>query len=211
MGQAERPLPELVAQSAQKSLRALGVGTAKHIGNHFTRGRYPDLEMILAGLVRDGRVHPIKIVEDGAVWPDDWYIHADDLPLLERLEQGDWQPATRLLSPFDNLICDRTRTETLFDFSYRSEIYTPKTKRQYGYYVMPILHGDRLIGRIDPKIDRKTKTLHVFAVHVEPGVRVGGRNGSGSTAAITELAQFLGAKNIEYEERIPAGWQKYLA
>lgn len=206
----ERPLPELVAQSTQMSLQALGVGTAKHIKNHFTRGRYPGLDGILEALVADGRVHPIQIAGDDGVWPETWYIHADDLHLLAQIERGEWQPATRLLSPFDNLICDRERTELLFDFYYRSEIYTPKAKRQYGYYVMPILHGDRLIGRIDPKIDRKKKKLHVFAVHVEPGMKVNEENGRSLAAAVNELAQFLGAADIQYGSKLPAGWRSFL-
>ncbi|MFQ5434269.1 MAG: DNA glycosylase AlkZ-like family protein, partial [Anaerolineae bacterium] len=202
--------PELVTQSAQLSLKALGVGTAKHIQNHFTRGRYPGLDGVLEALVADGRVHPIQIGEDGEVWPDQWYIHTDDLPLLAQVAHGDWQPTIRLLSPFDNLICDRQRAEQLFGFHYRSEIYTPKAKRRYGYYVMPILHGDRLIGRIDPKIDRKKKRLHVHAVHVEPGVAMNDGNGRALAAAVGELAQFLAAKTIAYGKNIPSGWQTCL-
>ena len=78
-----------------------------------------------------------------------------------------WSGRTTLLSPFDNLICDRKRTEALWDFYFRIEIYVPADKRQYGYYVLPILHGDRLIGRIDPNYDRKTKTLNIQNVYAE--------------------------------------------
>ncbi|RMF02606.1 MAG: winged helix-turn-helix domain-containing protein, partial [Chloroflexi bacterium] len=159
---------ELTRRAAQKSLRALGVGTAKQITAHFTRDRYPKLAAVLAQLAADEVIIPVEIAEGGVRWPGEWYIHAEDAPLVGQLDNSGWQPRTVLLSPFDNLICDRARTELMWDFHFRIEIYVPKAKRQYGYYVLPILHGDRLIGRIDPKMDRKSGTLHVNAVYAEP-------------------------------------------
>ena len=72
------------------------------------------------------------------------------------------------LSPFDRLVHDRDRAEALFGFRYRLEMYVPKAKREYGYYVLPILRGDRLIGRIEPVFDRKAAVLHVNGVWAEP-------------------------------------------
>ena len=75
------------------------------------------------------------------------------------------------LSPFDRLVHDRNRAEALWDFYYRLEMYVPKAKREYGYYVLPILRGDRVIGRIEPVHDRKAGELHVLGTWWEDGVK----------------------------------------
>ena len=202
--------PEVVYRAAQFALRALGVATKAHIRGHFTRGKYPDLEEILQQLETDGLIAEVRIAETGRKWPGTWYVHTADLPLLDDLEGGAWQPRTTLLSPFDNLICDRDRTEELFDFHYRIEIYVPKAKRRYGYYVMPILHGDRLIGRVDPKMDRKTRRLRINNVYVEDEALATAESGREVSTAIQNLAEFLGAREIEFGAEAPAGWRTAL-
>ncbi len=120
-----------------------------------------------------------------------------------RFERGEWRAhpdatdgrvplRTTFLSPFDRLIHDRERAEALFGFFYRLEMYVPKAKRQYGYYVLPILRGDRLIGRIDPVFDRKARVLRVNSVHWEPGVKPVALD-----RPLRDLARFVGAASIE--------------
>jgi len=93
-----------------------------------------------------------------------------------------------LLSPFDRLIHDRDHAEALFDFRYRLEMYVPKAKREYGYYVLPILVGDRLVGRVEPLFDRKAGTLRVLRAWGDT---------SRLDEALDSLATFLGAKQLE--------------
>lgn len=198
------PLPsrEVVRRAAERALRALGVARPDHISRHFIRGRYPGLAAVLRDLAAEGRILPVDVQDDGTRLPGQWYIHADDLELAERLAGPDWQPRTALLSPFDNLICDRTRTELLFDFRYRIEIYTPAARREYGYYVLPVLHGDQLIGRIDPVFDRRQARLTVNSIFTEPAAPADAA--PAITAAIEDLAACLGARTIDY----PSGWAR---
>jgi uncharacterized protein YcaQ len=98
---------------------------------------------------------------------------------------------TTLLSPFDRLIHDRARTEALYDFHYRIEIYVPKAERKYGYFVLPVLHRDRLVGRIDPELDRKRGVLRINAVHWENGPIELER-------PARSLARFLGVDKVEW-------------
>ena len=199
------PEREVVRLSAQRSLRALGVATARDIDRSFTAGRYPGLPSVLAGLQRSGQVEQVRLTADGAERPGPWFVHADDLPLLDRLESGDWRPRTTLLSPFDNLIINRERTERLFGFSFRMEIYVPKAARRYGYYVLPILHGDRLIGRVDPALDRATGRLVVHAIHPEPDAPASA--GPAVATALGELAGFVGATGLDLRQPPPEVWR----
>ncbi len=215
---------EVVRHAAQKSLRALGVARPRHIALHYIRGRYPGLSSALAELEAEGRIERVAIKDGGQAWPGEWYIHTDDLPLLERLDakRGDysprsgaewgWAPRTTLLSPFDNLICDRARTQLMFNFDFTMEIYVPPDKRKYGYYVLPILHGDRFIGRIDPKMDREQKRLTINAVYADPDAPPTRATARAVAQAVEELAAFLGARDIAYDrKRVPAAWNRDLA
>jgi uncharacterized protein YcaQ len=115
-----------------------------------------------------------------------WLAHPDAV-------DGPVPARTTFLSPFDRLIHDRARAEALWDFHYRLEMYVPQPKRQYGYYVLPILRGDRIVGRIEPLLDRKTGTLHVKGVWWEPGVRP-----VSLSRPLQSLARWLGAKTINF-------------
>jgi uncharacterized protein YcaQ len=185
---------EVVRRAAQFSLRALGVATRTEITRHFTRSRYPGLAGVLAQLKDEGRVVPVEVES----LPGERLVHADDLPLLNRIEAGDWDGRTTLLSPFDNLICDRDRTESLFGFRFRLEIYVPRAKREFGFFVMPVLDGDRLVGRVDPAFERRSRTLTINALRWEPGTRRTKALERRVRRAIEELGRFLSASEIVF-------------
>src|SRR5438552_8725748 len=154
---------EVECLSAQRSLGALGIANTSEISWHFFRNRYPNLNVTFKQLVAYEVMIPVDIT-DGPVEKGERYIHSDDVERLEELQSGEWQPRVSLLSPFDNLFCDRARTKHLFNFDYTIEIYTPPSKRKFGYYVLPILCGTKFIGRMDPLIDRKNGKLIIKEV-----------------------------------------------
>jgi uncharacterized protein YcaQ len=173
-------------QAAVRSLRALGVATQQQVKNHFVRNRYQGLASAWKDLEAGGVIVPVELGLQG-----DWFVHTDDLRLLERIEAGEFEPRTTLLSPFDNLICDRNRTLALWAFDFKLEIYVPKSKR-WGYFVMPLLHGDRIIARFDLAVDRKGGTLDVIGERWEPGWDGRRRPVRPTKRALDELASFLG-------------------
>jgi uncharacterized protein len=95
-----------------------------------------------------------------------------------------------LLSPFDRLVYDRVRAQELFDFEYTLEMYKPAAKRRWGYFALPILHGDRLVGKLDAIADRKASVLRVNAIHED--VKFTRATAKAVRAEIDELASWLG-------------------
>jgi uncharacterized protein len=187
---------EVTRTAVLLALKALGVARAPHIRAHFTRGRYPDLKEALVVLSRDGLIVPVEVDGLGS----GWWMRADDAE-----PDGDWRGRTALLSPFDNLLCDRARTEQLFGFSHRLEIYTPKAKRRWGYFVLPILHHDRLIGRADLAIDRKANRLVAHAIHREPDAPRGKAVARAIRRELERLAKWQGGGDLELRA-VPAAW-----
>ena len=158
--------------------------------------------------VRAGAVVPLAI--DGV--RRQYFIGADDFEALRRLErttrsEKTFGDADRIcfLAPLDNLLWRRNRIADFFRFGYTWEVYLPLSKRRYGHYAMPILAGDRLIGRIDPQLDRERRRLVIRLLQLEPNVRATVRLRNALRSALESFARFHGAAEVSTRRTVPAG------
>jgi uncharacterized protein len=149
-------------------------------------------------VVREGRIVPVLVesLDDGASKPRPAYALPDWERRLKRLPEP--PQLTRLLSPFDPVLRDRARALRLFGFDYRFEAFVPEPARKFGYYVLPVHEGERLVGRIDPKFERSEGLLKVRRVYWEPGVRATRERMKGLKEAAERLARFVGAEAVEW-------------
>jgi uncharacterized protein YcaQ len=168
--------PDAVRGLVETSVRALGVGTLRCVADYFRLKTAPTAAA-LAALAEAGVVE--EVVVDG--WGPAWRHAGASVPRTTS--------ARALLSPFDPLVWERRRVEALFGLRYRIEIYTPAPKRQWGYYVLPFLLGDRIAALVDLKADRQDGLLRVLAAHPTDGLPPG------------EVAEHLAD-----ELRLAAGW-----
>ncbi len=164
------------------TIRALGVTKAAWIADYFRMYR-KEAQQTIERLAARGQLQTVQV--EG--WDAPGYCHPDHQAAIEAAAEGQIPVSkTTLLSPFDPIVWDRARAQQLFNFSYQIECYTPAPRRVYGYFTLPILYRNRLIGRLDPKAHRKQGVFEVKALHLEPGVIV-------DEALVDELKQTLRA------------------
>lgn len=198
--------PEAEQEGVQRTLRALGTASPSEINRYFLRGRYLNLKKALQHLQQESTIYRVHITGLGG----ERYVHDRDVRLLESLDSEAWQPRMSLLAPFDNLLGVREWTNRLFGFDYVHENFLPQSKRKFGTYVLPILWGDRFIGRVDPQMDRGNEKLLIHSVHAEPGAPGGKEIALKIRETIEKLAEFLGAKEVVYTARVPKAWRNSL-
>ena len=175
----------------ENSARSLGIFRPQWLADYY-RLRQPVLAPVLEKWQREQIVTPVYVETMGEMW-----LHNALLPLLSQAEEGRLQAThSAVLSPFDPVVWDRKRAEQLFNFSYRLECYTPAPKRQYGYFVLPLLHRGQLVGRMDAKMHRKTGVLEIIALYLEEGVKGTATLDKGLITAITDFAAWQGARQV---------------
>ncbi|HYJ60965.1 MAG TPA: crosslink repair DNA glycosylase YcaQ family protein [Actinomycetota bacterium] len=181
----------------RRQLAAAGIAKPARIGWLFDGLQADGWQRALAGLVKDGTAVEVAVEGVKGAWiADAAVLHA---PFRGR---------SVALSPFDRLVHDRSRLEALWGFEYRLEIYVPKAKRRWGYYVLPVLRGERLVGRFDPRFERDTRTLRINAVHAEDDPRAG--DAEAVRRSIDELARWLRATEVTFHGPMPSAWRRTL-
>ncbi len=193
---APRPTDEEHLDWAGRSaLERLGVAGADKIAGFWRAISLEEARAWCGRAAARGEIVPVQVESaDGArpraAWAvPGWEARAAALPPAP--------PRVRLLSPFDPILRDRKRTLRLFGFDYRFEAFVPEPQRRHGYYVLPILEGERLIGRLDPKLHRDRGLLEIKNLWWEPGVRQSQGRRAGLEAALDRLAKLVGAERWE--------------
>jgi uncharacterized protein YcaQ len=175
------PAPEAVRELVRIAASALGVGTVRDIADYF-RLLQVDAKAAIADLVDAGELLPVEVES----WKQPAWLHRD-ARIPRRIE------VAALLSPFDPIVWERARALRMFGFDYRIEIYTPPPKRAYGYYTMPLLIDEALVGRVDLKSDRQAGALRVQSAWREPGADA---DVARTATLIREIADWQGLGDI---------------
>ncbi len=178
--------PDAVLELVRRASRALGVGTRADVADYF-RLRSDDTARAIAELAAAGELVPVQVES----WGERAWMHAD-ARVPRRMS------ADAVLSPFDPVVWFRRRAERMYGFHYRIEIYTPAPKRVFGYYVLPVLQDDRLVGRVDLKSDRQRGVLRVRTAWEEPGERLDAER---LAETLRRTAAWQGLDGVEVTDR----------
>jgi uncharacterized protein YcaQ len=193
----------------ERGAKALGASLPRQTGD-YTWMKVSKSRPAVEELVNRGILVQIKgKLTDGKT--ADLLIHRDNLPLLQQAADGAIKAVrTTFLSPFDNLFWASKRDEHFWGFRKSLEAYLPAAKRTYGYFCLPILHKDRLVGRFDPKLERKTGILILRALYLEPGVIPGEELIKSIAIAMRDFMIFHQAKDLVIERSEPVAFGQKL-
>lgn len=202
-----QPAPEEMSRELiLRSVRALGIAQARWIADYYRTGRKhkdSDLDALVAG----GDMLRVAVSD----WDAPAYVHHDDAGLLEQALTGKLRAThTTVLSPFDPLIWDRDRARTMFGFEYTIECYTPEAKRRFGYFVLPILHRGRLIGRLDAKAHRVDGIFEIKKLFLESAVEVTDALATSVAQALRDCAQWHATPEVAVRATEPRAFAAIL-
>jgi len=189
-----------------KAVRALGVTQANWVADYFRMRKKPAPGLVRA-LADEGKLLRCSVEE----WEQEAFVHPDNAEALEAAATGKLKATyTTLLSPFDPIVWDRARAQVVFGFDYRLECYTPEPKRQYGYFVLPILRRGALVGRLDAKAHRADGVFEVKALYLEANQKMSSALASDVGAALASTAAWHGTPEIRIRKTVPAAFGKML-
>ena len=215
----ERVLPEWddsLSPPFEDARKALILDVVRSLGVARPEWVAENLQSLNLGGARNRKRLPLDEIDEIVPvevkgWKSPGYVHRDNLALVEQALDGTIAvPRTTLLSPFDPITWDRARARELFGFDYTIECYTPAPKRIYGYFTLPILHGDALVGRLDPKAHRKEGVFEVKAIHLEPGVEITADLVDGLRGALERAATWHKTPTLVIRETNPPKLAKAL-
>ena len=192
------------------SMKALGVCEPAQVGDYFHMKR-TEAKPLVESLIADGAfVRVSATLADGEA--RDTLIHRDDRRLLDMAADDAVKPRrTTFLSPFDSLFWARGRDTRFWKFNQILECYKRAPDRIWGYFCLPILDGGRLVGRFDPKMERKTGVMRIKSLHLEPGVRPGARLAASVARAMRDFMRFHTARDLVIERSNPPEFSAKLA
>lgn len=208
----ERVLPDWVDNSPvspdqarrfclEQAAKALGVFEPRHI-TFYAYMRATPARSLVRGLIEDGVL--VEVQGESMNGVKTWMVHRENLPLLQRAADGDLKPErTTFLTPFDSLFWAGDRDQELWGFKQLLESYKPATERVYGYFCLPILYRERLVGRFDPKLDRKSGVMYLRALYLEPGIEPDGELVAQVATAMRDFLAWHGAQSIKIEKSDP--------
>jgi hypothetical protein len=215
----ERVLPEWVDTTPvdpdegrrfclEQAAKALGVFELRNL-TFYAYMRATPARSLVRALIEAGVL--VEIQGESMNGVKKWMVHRDNLPLLQRAADGALKAErTTFLAPFDSLFWAGNRDQTLWGFDQLLECYKPAAQRVYGYFTFPILHEDRLVGRFDPKLDRKSGVLQLNALYLEPGVEPDEELVAGVAAAMRDFLSWHGAQDLKIVKSDPPAFGEKL-
>lgn len=184
----------------RKTIQSNGIIEEKEI-SYLRKGLKESINKELKRLLKNGELIEVKLEGDSKT------LFVTTNEQLRSIEKSKMANEIRILSPFDNAIIQRKRTQRFFDFDYVIECYVPEPKRKFGYFCLPVLYGDKFVARFDPKADRAEKIFHIKQMHFEKGFKPDEKFNKEFASKLKTYASFTGCDKVVIDKGDKA-WKK---